>query len=70
MLFNPYYLLFLPAITGDYNVPGLPGSVNRKLNGGNQPFISVLVPASAPGHNSPKSQNPRKVPFIVGVWEF
>ena len=31
MLFNPYYLLFLPAISGASRIPGLPASVNRKV---------------------------------------
>ena len=76
-LFNPYTLLFLPALPGISKIPGLPPSVNRnfrKLNGGNQPFFIDTLrggkPGRAPGNNSPKIQNPRKVPFIVGVWEF
>ena len=31
MLFNPYYLLFLPAISGASRIPGLPASVNMKV---------------------------------------
>ena len=30
-LFNPYYLLFLPANSGDSILPGLPPSVNKKI---------------------------------------
>ena len=58
MQVNPYYLLFLPAITGDYIIPGSPGSVNRKINGGNQPFISVRTPAGAPGPQQPNTKTP------------
>ena len=70
MLFNPYYLLFLPANSGDSILPGLPASVNRKLNGGNQPFTREVTCPGARCGTLANLQNPRKVPLMTGVWEF
>ena len=70
MLFNPYYLLFLPAISGVVNIPGLPPSVNRKLMADFRHSSVNALTRARPVRLMPKSQNPRKVPFIVGVWEF
>jgi len=65
-LVSPYYLLFLPAMSGERILPGYPAFVNRKINGGNQPFISVRTPAGAPGPQLTKYKNPRKLVFFIG----
>ena len=70
MLFNPYYLLFLPVTSGLSRIPGLRASVNRKINGGFPPFVRERTPAGAPGEQLAETQNPRKVVFFWGVWEF
>ena len=58
-LFNPYYLLFLPANSGLSRIPGLPASVNRKLNGGKQPFVREALTGSRPGD---QTTSPNKIP--------
>ena len=42
----------------------------QEINGGNQPFVRAPKRPGAPVIQLTKTQNPRKVPFITGVWEF
>ena len=71
MSVNPYYLLFLPFTSGeDYNTRAssvCPQEIKW--------LISAIrlwrkVPRAPAGTLMTKIRNPRKVPFIVGVWEF
>jgi len=73
MLFNPYYLLFLPAISGWPIIPGLPGSVNRIFRKIMAVFSHSLrggIRCAPPVLQLTKYKIPLKLPFIMGVWEF
>ena len=64
MLFNPYYLLFLPVTSGLSRIPGLPPSVNRKLMADFRHSISVKHSPGAPGATEPLPKSPK----IVNVY--
>ena len=70
MLFNPYYLLFLPANSGVDNHTWASAFSQQEINGGNQPSSRGGKSPGAPVIELHQIRNPRKVPFIVGVWEF
>ena len=52
-LFNPYYLLFLPAISGLSRIPGVLSSVNRKLIADFRHSPVSGIPGARAGHPEP-----------------
>ena len=66
MLFNPYYLLFLPVTSGLSRIPGLPPSVNRKLMADFRHSISVKHSPGAPGVQDRQNTKPQKTAIYSG----
>ena len=69
MLFNPYYLLFLPANSGVDNHTWASAFSQQEINGGNQPS-SRGGKSQAPGASSPGFLDQNKTAENKGVWEF
>ena len=66
MLFNPYYLLFLPVTSGLSRIPGLPPSVNRKLMADFRHSISVKHSPGAPGVQDRQNTKSQKTAIYSG----
>jgi len=59
-LFNPYYLLFLPANSGFTCLPGVPASVHRKIMAEISDSSVEGNPGAPGGTTSPNHKFPEK----------